>query len=72
MFWHAKLVPLTVPMTVPGRKAGSGYNRLKFTNAMKQSMKRAIEQNPMLSARELKGKLPSLRRVSVRRIRHVL
>ena len=72
LFRRAKLEPQTVPMTVPGRKPGTGTGNVKFTKRMKQSMKRAIERNPKLSARQLKAKLPSLRRVSVRMIQHVL
>ena len=72
LFRRAKLEPLTVPLTVPGRKPGSGTGNVKVTNTMKQAMKRAIEQNPKLTARQLKAKLPSLRSVSARRIQHVL
>ena len=64
-------MPQTVPMTVPGRKSGTGPS-MKVTNTMKWFLKHVIETDPKLSARQLKAKLPSLRRVHVRSIQHVL
>ena len=46
---------LTVPLTVPLRKAGSGKNP-KITKQVMKAMKKALEKDPKLSAKARKLK----------------
>ena len=71
LFKAAKSEPASLPQSVPRRKAGSGWPSV-FTAEMKRKMKRALNTNPKLTARELKKKLLCLREIPVRTIQDVL
>ena len=71
LFRKAKSVPLTMPLTVLPRKAGSG-KLPKITKQMMKAMKKVLDRDRKLSAKALNNQLPSLCDVKVRTIQDVL
>ena len=57
---------------VPGRKPGSGFNKRKCTIRIKAIMRRAVEKNPKISAKQLKATNPDLEDIAVRTIQDCL
>ena len=74
LFAQSKLVnePATArPLIVPTRKVGSGRPPV-ITEKMKKGMEKALKEDPTLTAKELKTKVPGMSDMKVRTIQDVL
>ena len=70
LFRRAKQLQKTVPLQVPGRKAGSGLSGPSLETLW--MMKAMIRKNPMMTARQMKAKLSCVKTWLVRRIQNTL